>query len=184
MIIPPKGVKRKDAEGSAAPVKEGDELFNCEGEEIETETIEEGISTSDEEDETPQATSQAAANEENASTEDLSPSKSAQYIPKLALSCPEDKTELLNDAKFIDEMGQLLLTSTTSTRILPSIWGIQRHYIQARRNVKERIRLAKSKNEQARIEDESSNNDNSEASETIDDANDDIGNIFYLIKSC
>ena len=59
-------------------------------------------------------------------------------------------------------MGQLLLTSTTSTRISPSIQGIQRHYIQARRNVKERIRFAKSTNEQARIEDESSDNNNSE----------------------
>ena len=162
MITPPKGVKRKDAEGSAARVDEGDELFDCEGEEIETETIQEDISTSDEEDETLQATSQAAANEENTTTEDSSPSKSAHSIPKLSLSCPEDKTELLNDAKFFDEMGQLLLTSTTSTRILPSIWGIQRHYIQARRNVKERIRLAKSTNEQARVEDESSDNNNSE----------------------
>ena len=184
MITLPKGVKWKDTEGSAAPVDEVDELFDCEGEEIETETIEEDISTSDEEDETPQTTSQTTANEENATTEDSSPSKSAQSIPKLALSCPEDKTELLNDAKFIDEMGQLLLTSTTSTRISPSIRGIQRHYIQARRNVKGQIRLAKSTNEQARIEDESSDNDNSEASEIIDDANDDIGNIFYLIKNC
>ena len=31
-----------------------------------------------------------------------------------------------------------------------------------------------------KIEDESSDNDNSEASKTIDNANDDIGNIFYL----
>ena len=50
--------------------------------------------------------------------------------------------------------------------------------------MKERIRLAKSTNEQAHIEDESSDNDNSEAIEIIDDANDDIGNNFYLIKSC
>ena len=121
MITPSKGVKRKDAEGSAAPVDKGDELFDCEGEEIETETIEEDISTSDEENETPQATSQAAANEENATTEDSSLSRSAQSIPKLALSCPEDKTEPLNDAKFIGKMGELLLTSTTSTRISPSI---------------------------------------------------------------
>ena len=89
-ITPPKEVKRKDAEGSAAPVDKGDELFDCEGEEIETETIEEDISTSDEEDEMPQATSQAAANEDNATTEDSSHSKSAQSIPKLALSYPED----------------------------------------------------------------------------------------------
>ena len=174
MITPPKGV----------PVDEGDELFDCEGEEIETETIEEDISTSDEEDETPQATSQAAANEENATTEDSSLSRSAQSIPKLALSCPEDKTEPLNDAKFIGKMGELLLTSTTSIRISPSIWAIQRHYIQTRCNVKERIRLAKSTNEQAHIEDESSDNDNSEASEIIDDANDVIRNVFYLIKNC
>ena len=178
MITPPKGVKRKDAEGSTAPVDEGDELFDCEVEEIETETIEEDISTSDEEDEMLQATSQAAANEENATTEDSSPSKSAQSIPKLALLCPEDKKELLSDANFIDKMGQLLLTSTTSTRISPSIRGIQRHYIQARRKMKEQIRLAKSSNEQARIEDESSDSYNSKASETIDETNNDIGNIL------
>ena len=81
------------------------------------------------------------------------------------------------------KMNQLLLTSTTSAWILPSIRDIQRHYTQARRNVKEGIRLAKSTNEQARIEDESSENNNSEASE-IDDANNDIRNIFYLIKNC
>ena len=57
MITPHKGVQQKDAEGSAAPVDEGDELFDCEGEEIEMETIEEDISTSDKEDEMPQATS-------------------------------------------------------------------------------------------------------------------------------
>ena len=50
--------------------------------------------------------------------------------------------------------------------------------------MKKWICLAKSANEQARIEDESSGNDNSEASEIIDDANDDIGNIFYLLKNC
>ena len=174
MIASPKGVKRKDAEGSAAPVDEGNKLFDCEGEEIETEIIEEDISASEVEDKTPQATSQAVANKENATAEYSSPSKSAQSIPKLPLSCPEDKRELLNDAKIIDEMGQLLLTSTTSTRISPSIRGIQRHNIQARRNLKEQSRLAKSTNEQAHIEDESSDSDNSEASEIIGNANDDI----------
>ena len=129
---------------------------------------------SDEEDEKPQTTSQVAANEENATAEDSSPAKSAHSIPKLALLCPEEKTELLNDAKFIDKM---LLTYTTSTGISSSIRGIQRHYIQARRNVKEWIRLAKSTNEQARIEDESSDKDNSKASEIIDETNDDILNI-------
>ena len=60
MIIPTKGVKQKDAQISAALVDKSDELlFDCEGEEIEMETIEEDVSTSDEEDETPQATSQA-----------------------------------------------------------------------------------------------------------------------------
>ena len=39
MITPPTGVKRKYAEGSAATVNECDKLFNCEGEEIEIETI-------------------------------------------------------------------------------------------------------------------------------------------------
>ena len=71
MIIPIKGVKQKDAQISAAPVDKSDELlFDCEGEEIEMETIEEDVSTSDEEDETPQATSQATWNEENTTSED------------------------------------------------------------------------------------------------------------------
>ena len=71
MIIPTKGVKQKDAQRSAAPVDKSDELlFDCEGEEIEMETIEEDVSTSDEEDETPQATSQATWNEENTTSED------------------------------------------------------------------------------------------------------------------
>ena len=103
LITPPNGVKWKDAEGSTALFDEGDELFDCEDGDIGTETIEEDKSTSDEEDEMPQVTSNAAANEENPTTEDSSPSKSAQSIPKLALLCPEDKTELLNDAKFIED---------------------------------------------------------------------------------
>ena len=80
MVAPTKGVKRKDAKGPADPIDKGDELFDCEREEIETETIDEDISTSDKEYETPQATSQATAN----------------------------NAKPLNDAKFIDEMGQLL----------------------------------------------------------------------------
>ena len=95
MTTPPKGGMRKDAEGSAATVDEGDELFDCEGEEIQTETIEEDRSAPDEEEETPQATSQEAANNENATTEDSSPCKSAQSIPKLALLCPKDKKRAL-----------------------------------------------------------------------------------------
>ena len=34
ILTPPKGVKRKDANGPAAPVDKGDELFDCEREEI------------------------------------------------------------------------------------------------------------------------------------------------------
>ena len=45
--------------------------------------------------------------------------------------------------------------------------------------MKARIRFAKSTTEQARIEDESSDNDNSEASEIIDDASEDI-EIFFI----
>ena len=42
MIAPPKGVKQKGAERSAAPVNKGDELFDCKGGEIETEIIRRG----------------------------------------------------------------------------------------------------------------------------------------------
>ena len=80
MVAPTQGVKRKHAKGPAAPIDKGDELFDCEREEIETETIDEDKSTSEKEGETPQATSQTAAND-----------------PKP-----------LNDAKFIDKMGQFL----------------------------------------------------------------------------
>ena len=129
LITQPKGVKWKDAEGSAAPFNESDELFDCEDEEIETETIEVDKSTSDEEDEMPQVTSQATANEENTTTEDSSPSKSAQSIPKLALLCPQDKTASSWMMRSSLRMDQLLLTSTTSAWISPSIRGVQWHYI-------------------------------------------------------
>lgn len=135
-------------------------MFDCEGDEIEVETGEEDIS-SDEEDKTPQATSQAATNNSSASTSALS-------IPKLAQSCPDDKTELLNDAKFIDEMGQLFLASTTSIRISSSVRGIQKYYIEARRNVKERIRLANSAKEKTPVEDANAGDNNGEANEIID----------------
>ena len=42
-------------------------------------------------------------------------------ILKLSSSYPDNNTELLGDAKFVDEMGDLLLLSSTSNRQAPSV---------------------------------------------------------------
>ena len=63
-------------------------------------------------------------------------------IPKLAPLCSDRKKDRLNNAKFIDEMSELLLKSTTSSRIGCFVRNIQRQHIQAKRGVKNHISLS------------------------------------------
>lgn len=67
-------------------------------------------------------------------------------IPKLAPLCSDRKEDLLNDAQFIDEMGKLLLKSTTLNRIGCFVQHIHQQYSQARQEIDNRISLSLKEN--------------------------------------
>ena len=60
-------------------------------------------------------------------------------VIKLADLCSVDEEELINDARFVDEMGTLLMRSKTSSKLGSFVTNFRRQYINARRNVKRRI---------------------------------------------
>ena len=177
IITPPKGVKRKESntKSSEVPFDEGDELFDCEGEEIQIDEKDGNDDFSDDEETTAQSNEPTESTESQQVTEANS-IVSVPSIPKLANSSLENHSKLYNDANFIDKMGQLLLKSTTSNRLGPSVRNIQRQYVKARRNVKEQIRIALSANNSFNAEPENiDDNDNGSESD---------GNIFDFIKHC
>ena len=97
-------------------------------------------------------------------------------ILKSNSSCPDENTELLGDAKFVNEMGGLLLLSSTSNQLPPSVLNIKRWHIKARRNVKKRIESFSSTSESV-IGDENPENDEN-------DQSDGYLNIFDFIRRC
>ena len=66
-------------------------------------------------------------------------------VVKLADVCTDDDDDdddddgLKKDAKFIDDMGALLRNYEASNKLMPMYLNMQRQYIKARRNVKERL---------------------------------------------
>lgn len=146
-ITPPKGVRRKnDLSTNIVPVDEGDELLDCEGDEIEAGQV---IESDDEEDraEVPvtdepiEEERQASASSQQQTCECTSKEVSSSLI-KLAPLCENE--DLRKDATFVDELGDLLLQHKPSTRINPQVLNIKKQYTVARRNVKKRIQTEKS----------------------------------------
>ena len=64
-------------------------------------------------------------------------------VVKLADVCTDDDDNdddgLKKDAKFIDDMGALLRNYEASNKLMPMYLNMQRQYIKAGRNVKERL---------------------------------------------
>ena len=144
MITPPKGVKRKF---DKIPEDEDEELFDCEGDEIGVAPDE---ADDDSNDEISDREDNVADNDhmtgEGASTgEDDTTHGKISSVVKLADVCTDDDDDdndddgLKKDAKFIDDMGALLRNYEASNKLMPMYLNMQRQYIKARRNVKERL---------------------------------------------
>lgn len=151
LITPPKGVRRKQGENTtnAALADEGDELYDCDGDEIPqpVSVDEEFGPPSDGEAPDDENEPTSSGQRDNASTvpttehdddEVVHPSHRKALV-ELAPLCEDE--DLKKDAKFVDELGALLQDSETSSKFLPHLTGIQRQYIAARRQIKKRIEL-------------------------------------------
>ena len=146
LITPPKGIRRKNLNNDMmVPPDEGDELFDCKGNEYNSqEQVQEEESDKEENSETEGQDSTVPIINVNAQ-EGQSSSSSVPIL--LADSCPED-SELKKDASFLDDIGKWLLTAETSIHFLPFMSNFKKNYVAARRIVEKRILRCK---EQAEI---------------------------------
>ena len=137
-ITPPKGVKLPKEDGETPP-DEGDELFDCEGEELNMVEIEDEMSEyADDQNEPGEVTDTPVVGESAITPEDPPISSSSSQAVQLASFCEDEL--LKNDALFIDNLGKLLQTgSNTSNAFTPHLNALKVKYINARRSVKKRI---------------------------------------------
>ena len=128
LITPPKVVKRKSKK-TAVPVDEGEELFDCDGEELNHEPLPE----SDDSDQDDEENGDPDNEGEQSQTENQQTTTAA---PVLLASIVKDNPELKKDAIFLDNLGILLSTSDTSDKFIPFMNHFKRDYIAARRAIK------------------------------------------------
>ena len=137
LIIPPKAVKRK-GEKTAVPVDEGEELFDCGGEELNHKPLLE----SDDSDQEDEENGDPANEGEQSQTENQ---QTTTVAPVLLASIVKDNPELEKDAIFLNNLGTLLSTSDTSDKFIPFMNNFKWNYIAARRAIKKRILCWKEK---------------------------------------
>ena len=137
LITPPKGVKRK-GEKTAVPVDEGEELFDCDGEELNHEPLLES-NDSDQDDE---KNGDLANEGEQSQTEN---EQTTTVAPALLASIVKDNPELEKDAIFLDNLGTLLSNTDTSNKFIPFMNNFKQNYIAACRAIKKRIFFLKKK---------------------------------------
>ena len=131
------GVKRK-GEKTTVPVDEGQELFDCDSEELNHEPLLE----SDDSDQDDEENGDPANEGEQSQTENQ---QTTTVAPVLLASIVKDNPELEKDAIFLDNLGTLLSTSDTSDKFVPFMNNFKRNYIAARRAIKKRILCSKEK---------------------------------------
>ena len=127
---------------SSAPADEGDELLDCEGEEMALVEKDQSLSEGEnsDEDQVPnEATDKTPEN--NGDEGDKQQSNHTSSMLQLAPLCENE--DLKEDPKFIDELGMLLQKEQTSTKLTPQVTNIKRQYIVARHNIKKRIEMEK-----------------------------------------
>ena len=191
LITPPKGVKLPK-ESAEVPADEGDELFDCEGDEISVMEINAEVDEyADDLDEESGSTVHAERVDDKAVTEtavdqeDKETSSSSQPL-QLASFCQGE--ELKSDALFVDQMGDLLRTgSNTSTIFLPHLNAFKRQYVDAKRSLKKRIECEKSVTGASTHDEEqdTSTHDEEQDASTHDeeqDAQSDDRNVFDLFN--
>ena len=131
MITPPKGVKRKF---DKIPEDESEDLYDCEGDKIDVVPDEADDGPNDEiSDRADNVADNDHMKGEGASTgENDTTHGEISSVVKLA-------DEMKKDAKFIDEIGALLGNYEASYKLMPMYLNMQRHHINVRQNVKERL---------------------------------------------
>ena len=121
-----------------SPTDEGEELLDCEGDEI----LEGDVESDDEEPESENEPTNNATILEEVERDETITTETSPSIIKLAPLCKS--AELKKDAEFVDELAVLLLKhNNTSVRINAQVVNIKKEYSNARRNVKGRIKTEK-----------------------------------------
>ena len=125
-----------------AIVDEGDELYDCDGEEIpQPVNIDEQFGPpSDEKNE--QTTSGQSDNASEPTADHVESQQQNQQKSLLELAPLCSDSDLQKDANFVDELGALIKAhSETSRKCLPHLTGVKKQYIAARRQIKKRIQI-------------------------------------------
>ena len=152
-ITPPKGVKRKNVQGS--------ELFDCEGDEIEQSNFE-ALEIED--------VAEESSNVNEAVTEDDAGPK----ITSFSLTKATNDAKINMDATFADQLQSLIENHETSNLFIPYVSELKATHQKARRQLKRRIDQYLKKQQTAVTAEtsETSESENFDTFETLFDDND------------
>jgi hypothetical protein len=167
-IIPPKGIRRKNLEGSELlDYMEGEAIFDDNESEVELENNE-VFSSADES----QENEVESITETPAETEDVNQSiPTAAPVPSLSIKSLHNMCndpEVNKDAKFLDDLQKLFQDNETSLQFKPHLNKIKAGFYEGRRSLKKRI-ITKTKS-----------TDQENLSEIT---NEDDGNIFDVLQN-
>ena len=170
LITPPKDVKRAKGKNDVVPPDEGDELYDCDGDEYSYPiNIDNQLEESDDENE--QITENATSNEPATSTDNIAVREQNQQVAFIELAPLCSHPDLKKDAVFVDDLAKFIKTHDTLSKFLPHVTALKKQYLAARRQVKNRIKIAQNEvRAQSANENERTNNDISEDSETESNA--------------
>ena len=133
LIAPPKGLKRNVAD-TGAPIDEGQELFDCDGAELNY------IDEASDDEGNDQAEQPTSAENNQPPTTPVEPP-----TPVILAGLCEGNPESKKDAAFVDTLGTMLANSEISKQFLPFLNNFKRNYIAARRSVKSVYNIQKGK---------------------------------------
>ena len=138
-ITPPKGVRRKVAD-TVPPIDEGQELFDCDGADLNyiDEASDDKCESDDEGND--QAEQPASPGNNQPPTTPVEPP-----APVILADLYKGNPELKKDAAFPDTVGTMLANSKTSKQFLPFLNDFKRNYIAARRSLKSGYNIQKGK---------------------------------------
>ena len=128
--------------GSPSTSADEDELLDCEGQEMVL--VEKDQDLSKGENNNKDQVINEAADETPESNGDQGNNQQSNHTSSMLQLAPLSENEdLMKDAKFIDELGMLLLKEETCTRLNPQVTNIKGQCIVARRNIEKPIEMEK-----------------------------------------
>ena len=137
LIIPPKGVKREE-NVNGVPTDEGNELYDCNGDEISYRiNIEDqfGPPIDDQNEQTVENTNANKPFVDLTSTDTPHEQTQNQRDPLIELTPLCNHPDLKKDAALVDDLAKFIKTHKNSSKFLPLITSIKKHYLTARRQV-------------------------------------------------